>query len=318
MHRTAPRDILILMRPARWIWLLILLPGFALAQTIQEKIDVDLVNVYVSAMNDKGQFVKDLTADDFQLKEDGMVQTITHFTNFSLDASGNLGEKGVPLTVAFVIDTSASMGNTISRQQKIDIVRNAAFRLVDELREEDKVMLIAFSEYPDEVTPLTTDRKRFGQDLLFQGVKGGNTALLDSIYFAMEKMKDEWGRKIIVVCSDGEDTASYLKFDEVLSNLIASDITVLAFGTMALTSDSMRGRFILQKLAEASGGYAFFPTSLSALDKMMEQLRQGMRSQYSLAYRPGNAGQAGLWHKIELSCHHAGLKLRYRQGYFSK
>lgn len=319
MHGYMARDILIPMRPARWICLLLLLlPAAAPAQTLQEKVNVDLVNVYVSVMNDKGQFVTDLVADDFELKEDGVVQTITHFTNFSLEGADNLGEKGVPLTLAFVIDTSASMGNTISRQQKIDIVRNAAFRLVDELRDEDKVMLIAFSEYPDEVTPLTSDLKRFGQDLLFQGVKGGNTALLDSIYFAMEKMKDEWGRKIIVVCSDGEDTASYLKFDEVLSNLIASDITVLAFGTMALNSDSMRGRFILQKLAEASGGYAFFPTSLSALDKMMDQLRKGMRSQYSLAYRPANSGHSGAWHKIELKSRRSSLKLRYRAGYFSK
>lgn len=309
MNRNALRFVLALF---------FLLPVSAHAQSIQENLNVDLVNVYAGATDARGQFVKDLKATDFELFEDGVPQEITRFTNFSLEAADRLGEKDVPLTVAFVIDTSASMGDTIARQTKIDIVRSAAFRLVDELRDEDKVMLVAFNEYPDEVTPMTSDLKKFGQDLLFQGIKGGNTALLDSVYFAMEKMKDAWGRKIIVLCSDGEDTASFLKFDEVLSNLIASDVTVLAFGTMALTSDSMRGRFILEKLAAASGGYAFFPTNMKSLDQMMDQLRQGMRSQYSLAYKPSRDPKAGSWHKIELRCRRPALKLRYREGYFAR
>lgn len=289
------------------------------SQPVRESVSVDLVNVYVTAMDSKGKLVTDLKQSDLQLMEDGVPQEITHFTNFSLEGVEKLGEQGVPLTVAFVIDTSDSMGDAVAGHKKIDIVRSAAIRLSDELRDgEDSLMLIAFSEYPDEVTPLTTDRKQFTHDLLFQDIKGGNTALLDSIYFAMEKMKDVWGRKIIVVCSDGEDTASYLKFDEVLSNLIASDITVLAFGTMALNSSSMRGRFILEKLAAASGGYAFFPSSMKALDQVMEQLRQGMRSQYSLAYRPAREPQPGSWHKIVVKVLRPELKLRYREGYFAK
>lgn len=299
--------------------LLLICPDLAHSQSLRESVSVDLVNVYVTATDSKGRFIADLKADDLQLTEDGVPQEITHFTNFALDGGEKLGEQGVPLTVAFVIDTSASMGDAISGQEKIDIVRSAAIRLSDELREgEDSVMLIAFSEYPDQLTELTLNRKKFTQDLLFIDIKGGNTALLDSIYFAMEKMKDVWGRKIIVVCSDGEDTASYLRFDEVLSNLIASDITVLAFGTMALGSSSMRGRYILEKLAAASGGYAFFPSSLKALDSVMEQLRQGMRSQYSLAYRPVHEPAPGSWHKIGVKILRPGLKLRYREGYLAR
>ncbi|HSP05558.1 MAG TPA: VWA domain-containing protein, partial [Acidobacteriota bacterium] len=279
---------------------LLLSPALCFPQSVHENVNVDLVNVYVTATDSKGHFITDLKPSEIELTEDGVRQEITHFTNFAQDDPGRIGEKGVPLTVAFVIDTSSSMGDTISGQVKIDIVRSAALRLADELREEDRMMLVAFNEYPDEVTPLTADHKRFDQDLLFQSVKDSNTALLDSIYFAMDKMKDVWGRKIIVVCSDGEDTASYLKFDEVMSNLVASDITVLAFGTMALNSNSMRGRYILEKLATASGGYAFFPTSLKMLDQVMAQLREGMRSQYSLGYRPARDPEPGSWHKISV------------------
>lgn len=289
----------------------------AFAQEYTENLNVDIVNVYLTATDSKGNFIKTLTVDDFILKEDGAVQPITNFANFSNENSDKLGEKDVPLTVAFVIDSSESMSQQISGQQKLDIVKNAAFRLIDELKPEDQVMLVAFNEFTDEVTALTHDKKAFSKDLLFQGVKGGNTALLDSIYFAMNKIKDEWGRKVIVVCSDGEDTSSNLKLDEVISNLVASDIMVLAFGTMSLNSDSLRGRFILERIAAASGGYAFFPSSLKSLDEVMEKLRAGMRSQYSLGYKVPRSKMDGTWRKIQILCKKQGVKLRHREGYFA-
>jgi VWFA-related protein len=288
------------------------------AQTFYEKLSIDLVNVYLTATDTQGHFITDLTPHDFIVKEDGIEQSITNFANFSLDSSDKLGEKNVPLTLAFVIDSSNSMAQKIQGQQKLDIVKNAAFRLVDELKTDDKTMLIAFNNFTDEVTPLTSDLKTFRQDLLFQEVQGGETALLDSIYFAMDKIKNEWGRKIIVVCSDGEDTSSKLKLDEVLSNLVASDITVLSFGTMSLSSNSMRGRFILQKIAEASGGYAFFPSSLKSLEEIMEKLRAGMRSQYSLGYRVPREKLDGGWRKIQIVCRRSNIKLRHREGYFAQ
>ena len=141
--------------------------------------------------------------------------------------------------------------------------------------------------------------------------------MLDAIYFALQQMKNESGRKIIVVCSDGEDTSSKLKLDEIISNLVASDIMVLAFGTMALNSDSLRGRFILEKIAAASGGYAFFPSSLKKLDDVMEKLRAGMRSQYSLGYKVPRTKMDGTWRKIQIVCKKQGVKLRHREGYYA-
>jgi len=295
----------------------VLISFTVLAQEFTENLNVDIVNVYLTATDSKGNFVKTLTIDDFILKEDGVAQPLTNFANFSNESSDKLGEKDVPLTIAFVIDSSNSMADQISGQQKLDIVKNAAFRLIDELKPEDQVLLIAFNEFTDEVTPLTHDKKEFSHALLFQEVKGGDTALLDSIYFAMNKIKDQWGRKVIVVCSDGEDTSSKLKLDEIISNLVASDIMVLAFGTMALNSDSLRGRFILEKIAAASGGYAFFPSSLKQLDQVMEKLRAGMRSQYSLGYKVPRSKMDGSWRKIQIVCKKQGVKLRHREGYFA-
>ena len=285
------------------------------AQPVHEDMNVDLVNVYLSAVDSKGRFITDLRSDELILKENGAAQTISHFSNFTVGESDKIGEKDVPLTLALVLDNSESMSFTIQGTNKMDIVKNAAFRLLDELRSMDRAMLISFNDFPAEQTPLTSNTKRLSTDILFQDVEGGSTALLDSIYFALDKVKEEQGRKIIVVFSDGEDTASKLKLDEVISNLIASDVTVLAFGTMALGSGSVRGRYILEKLAEASGGYAFFPTSMRSLNEVMEKLRAGMRSQYSLGYKPLHGKRDGAWRTIEISCKRPGVKLRYRKGY---
>ena len=290
-------------------------PLFCWTQTVHEDMSVEIVNVYLSAVDSKGRFITDLRSDELVLRENGETQKISHFSNFTIGESDKIGEKDVPLTLALVLDNSESMSSEIHGTNKMDIVKNAAFRLLDELRAIDRATLISFNDLPAEQTPLTSNRKRLSTDLLFQGVEGGYTALLDSIYFALDKVKEEQGRKIIVVFSDGEDTSSKLKLDEVVSNLVASDVTVLAFGTMALGSKSVRGRYILEKLAEASGGYAFFPTSLKALNEVMEKLRAGMRSQYSLGYQPLNGRRDGSWRTIEISCKRPGVKLRYRKGY---
>ena len=285
------------------------------SQNIRETIKVDLVNVYLSATDSKGHFITDLKPEELILKENGTAQSITHFSNFASEQSDKLGEKDVPLTLALVIDKSESMSAEIQGTNKLDIVKNAAFRLLDELRANDRMTLISFNDMPAEETPLISDKKRISTAILFQSIEGGYTSLLDSVYFAMDKLKDQQGRKIIVVFSDGEDTASHLKLDEVISNLVASDVTVLAFGTMALGSNSLRGRYILEKLAEASGGYAFFPTSLRALNEVMEKLRAGMRSQYSLGYKPISVKTNVSWREIDITCKRPGVKLRYRKGY---
>ncbi len=282
---------------------------------MQETVRVDLVNVYLSATDSKGHFITDLKPDELILKENGTAQSITHFSNFANEQSDKLGEKDVPLTLALVIDKSESMSSEVQGTNKLDIVKNAAFRLLDELRANDRMTLISFNDMPAEETALISDKKKISTAILFQSVEGGYTALLDSIYFAMDKLKGQQGRKIIVVFSDGEDTSSKLRLDEVISNLVASDVTVLAFGTMSLGNNPLRGRYILEKLAEASGGYAFFPTSLRSLNDVMEKLRAGMRSQYSLGYKPMTRRNVVAWREIDITCKRPGVKLRYRKGY---
>jgi VWFA-related protein len=299
------------------LFLILVSPYTYTEEEFKAKVDVDIVNVYLSAVDPKNQFVIDLKPEEIVLREDGVLQKITNFASFA-GLGDTLSEPGIPLTVAYVMDVSSSMGVAVHGTRKIDIVKNAAFKLSEELHPEDQMLLVAFNDTPDEVSALSHDMDRFKKNLLFTEVIEGNTALLDAIYFGLDKLKGSWGRKIIIVCSDGEDTASYLRLDEVLSNLIASDVTLLAFGTTGLGSSSMRGRYILEKLAEASGGYAFFPDNLKQIDGMIQKLRQGMRNQYSIGYRPLRNNMDGSWRKIQISCSRPKIKLRYRQGYYAK
>src|SRR5688500_15763430 len=131
-------------------FLSVLFAVYSSAQDVHEDMDVNLVNVYLSATDSNGQFIKDLKAGELLLKENGTPQNISHFSNFTLDESNKIGEKDVPLTLAFVIDKSESMSMDIQGTNKMDIVKNAAFRMLDELRSVDRAMLISFNDMPSE------------------------------------------------------------------------------------------------------------------------------------------------------------------------
>src|SRR3990172_975002 len=133
------------------VFSMVVLPSVrVLAQQFHEDVAVERVNVYLTAIDKKGQFVTDLKPDELVIKENGVVQAVTNFANLSLQSNDPLGEKDVPITVAFLIDSSESMSAGIQRYTKIDIVKNASFRLLDELREQDQMMLISFNEMPTE------------------------------------------------------------------------------------------------------------------------------------------------------------------------
>src|SRR5688572_18132038 len=117
----------------RFSFLILLFATLCSAQNVHEDLDVNLVNVYLSAMDSKGRFITDLKPGELTLRENGAPQNISHFSNFTLDESKKIGEKDVPLTLAFVIDKSESMSMDIQGTNKMDIVKNAAFRMLDEL-----------------------------------------------------------------------------------------------------------------------------------------------------------------------------------------
>ena len=286
---------------------------------IHEEIQVDLVNVYLTATDSKGAFVTDLKQGELTLKEDGVPQQISNFA-----ISSHTTE---PLTVVILIDTSLSMNEEFQNLKKIEMAKKGAVLLINQLKGEDKMLLIRFSDAPSDAIGLVSQKDWMKDVVRSIKTDNGLTALLDAVNLAIDSLKNVVGQKVIFICSDGEDTASKHTTQEILESLKnTTDLTVVTLGINAFqasrdseTGQTLRdGRTLLQSMADNTGGYAFFPKDLKELDRVMTMLKSLIGSQYSLGYHPTNLSPDDAWKKIEISCSRPGVTLRYRTGYSSK
>lgn len=306
------------MRNFSTLLLLLLLSLPASPAEFQETLSVEVVQVYLSALDSDRRFVTNLQPEDFIVKEDGEVQEILDFTNFSTQGYGN-SEEALPLTIAFSMDISGSMsGLSKNKVRKIDLAKKAALELVAELQPKDQMTVYGFHYLPKVIVPLTSDPVLIKQKLKNQQPVAEETALFDSLHIIVDQLKKEGGRKIIVVGSDGVDTSSHISFESLLQNLRTSDVTILAFGMGSSDPKTPDKRYVLEKLAEASGGYAFFPESDRDLNQIMQTIRRIIRSQYSIWYRSNNEQSGEPWREINVSCKRGDVELRYRNGYYTQ
>ncbi len=288
---------------------------------LEERVEVDLVDLTITATNGDGNFITNLRSNEISLSEDGVLQEITRFDNFA-------GEKGeVPLNLAFMIDNSGSMVDEIEGLMKIDMARESGLMLLNELGPLDKMMAVSFDDVP-KITSLTPDRNLIGETMRATKVRFGPTALFDAMITTIDHLNAEFGRKVLVVCSDGLDNTSRHRIDDVLEKMKGSpELTVVVLGTVA--TDRMvglyrtvvvaqKGQDILQKMADQTAGYAFFPKSLKDVDRMRELIRSFVKSQYSMAYRSTNRKTDSTWRNIKIACKRKGVTLRYRNGYFAR
>jgi Ca-activated chloride channel homolog len=294
---------------------------------LEESVNVDLVETYVSAVDGKGNPVIDLNADDFEIKEDGIKQSISYFTRI-LDE-----ESQIPLTLAFLLDTSGSMSKG-DKIQRIDIARQFAGFLIKELKPADQMRVYAFDNVYRGLTPMTSDLSLVQQNLAavqIDTVGSPGTALLASVDLTIEQLESYFGRKIIVLCSDGQNTIAGPSPESLIEKLKKRDITVISLATITKeeleevdTGVNMRyqlpkevkdGRQLMKDLAQETGGSAFFPKNVSGLSETIEKIRSLIRSQYAIAYKPQNETNHD-WRKIEVKCKRSGVKLNYRKGYY--
>jgi VWFA-related protein len=290
----------------------ILIASGSIAQeSFREDVQVTLVSLYVTALNDAGEVQTGLTADDFVITEDSFPQTISSFS---------AGSEDVPLTVAFLIDNSGSM-----TRDDLEMARSAGLLLLNEMKSEDKMFLIAFRQDTSSLVEPTFDTKKLENMLLSMKPRYGNTALYDAISLTAEKLNHELGRKVLILFSDGQDNSSSKRFNDLLAGVAGlSDITVLSIGTLFHTSEASRfvafqeykkGREALEKLADVTGGAAVFPETRASMEKSLSDFRNLIRKQYTLGYYPTNNARDGSWRQIRIECKRKGIKLSYRKGY---
>jgi Ca-activated chloride channel family protein len=266
---------------------------------------VDLVTVGVTVVDRKGSLVTDLTGKDFQVFEDGKAQTVTHFTRGLGDGEGTAAHLGL------MLDTSASM------ERDLKLARSAAIRFLNMVPEAEDITLVDFdtevriTRYPQRDFARLVERIRMRKP-------DGWTALYDALGVYLDGASRQSGRTILVMYTDGADSRSQLRFGDLLDLLKASHVTVYAVGLVERTGRmrsevSMR----LQQMAQATGGQAFFPSSLDDLDKSYEQVLAEIRAQYQLGYTSTNAALDGSWREVEIKVLRPDVRLRSRKGYFA-
>jgi VWFA-related protein len=257
-------------------------------------------------MDRKGKLVTDLDKSNLKLYEDNKLQTITNFSR----------ETDLPLTIALVIDTSTSIRERFKFEQEAAI--DFLYRTLRPKK--DKSLLVTFDSAIELVQDYT-DNPEVLSKAIRQIRPGGGTKMLDAIYLAcQEKLKSELGRKILILISDGDDNLSLETLASTLEMAQKSDVAIFAISTnssgfFAITAP--KADKILKRLAEETGGRAFFPFKAEDLSASFQDIGAELRSQYSLAYRSSNPGRDGSFRSIKIETDRKNLKVKARKGYYA-
>lgn len=267
--------------------------------------EVALVNLVFTATDRKGRVVEGLGPEDFELFEDGKAQRIEYFSDPGKGSD-------VPLTIALLVDTSGSV------RQRLEYEKEAAARFFREILRPDRdlALVIQFDSEVNLVQDFTQD-----PEALYRALDslraGNNTALYDAVYLAAEeKLKAEAGRKVVVVITDGADTASLVKKETAIEAAQKNDILIYGIGVQG-------GRFrtdfgVLQKFARETGGEFFSPkASGEEIRDAFSSIQRDIRGHYSLGYTPSNRLRDGAFRKIELRSKRSGVRVRTRSGYYA-
>ncbi|MEP6915566.1 MAG: VWA domain-containing protein [Acidobacteriota bacterium] len=233
-----------------------------------------------------------LTALDFELRDDGVVQTVT-----VMDVTD------VPVNAVLALDTSASIAGT----RQVDLVA-ASYAFLDGLKAADRAALTTFSHAVAPRIPLTSDIPVVRAELR-RIVPSGRTAVLDGVYVALVTTLSEPGRSLVVVCTDGADTSSWLQAEEVLESAKRSNAVIYA-----VTAADARRSSSLDDLTDATGGQVLQVKSSADLRGAFQKILQQFRSRYTLTYSPEGV-PAGGFHRLDVRAKRRGLNVRARQGY---
>lgn len=303
--------------------LLLCLPGLVAAQQPAAdsaapalfRSSASLVPLNVTVTDTSRQFVKGLTAADFSIFEDGVLQDVRFF-----DASDT------PVDLIVLIDTSSSMTD------KMAIVHEAAIGFLRTMRDGDRGAVVAFADGVDVVQPLTSDRQVLEAGVRRTAARGA-TSMHNALYIALKQfgraasVQDEIRRQAIAVLSDGEDTSSLISFDDVLEVARKSGVSIYP---IVLQSRSAAGRAVspvarrsysdaeysMRVLAQETGAQAFFPEQATDLKGVYATIAQELSSQYSIAYSPANGLADGRFRRVLVRvASRPELKLRTRTGY---
>jgi VWFA-related protein len=275
--------------------LLLVLSAAASAQTL--RLDVQVVEVYVSASDGSRRPVTNLKADDFRILEEGVPQTVQVFE-----------PQTTAMTVALIIDTTGSMVTDLPK------VKNSVSRLLTSLKPSDKVGLFTFANRLTPLSPITTDRK-VTLDALLKVRAAGNTALYDSLAQLSRELSPISGKKSILLFTDGDDNASTLTLDASLQQVRRAGVPIytMLYGRALTDSVVFKG---LAEISSSTGGSTFKIRDADELSKVFQQIGNDLQFLYLLAYQ-SSVHTEGSWRSLSVSLPaQPKIKLKSKEGYW--
>jgi Ca-activated chloride channel family protein len=273
------------------------------------RVDVNLVNVFVTVTDDHGSPVAGLQKENFVLKEDDHEQKIAVFDR----------ESALPLSIALAVDTSLTTHHDLPLEQAS--AKRFAHAIV---RPIDGLSVYGFSEDVHEATPgYTSDLRRIdeGIDHLRPGAA---TAFYDAVYLVSRALDRRKGRKVIVMITDGDDTWSKFTYNEALRAAVEAEAIVYSIIIVPIENSAGRetgGEHALIQLSEDTGGKYYYATSAEQLEAAFHKISDELRTQYLLAYYPSQQTSFSEFRRIEVKV--AGVpaagayRVRQRAGYYT-
>ena len=273
---------------------------------------VDLVALNVTVTDENDRYVTDIDVEGFQLFEDGAQQEVTFFTRTQL-----------PIALALLMDTSASMADRMSTAQE------AAIGFAERLRTQDLASIIDFDSRVDILHEFTNSLDAL-TSAIRQTSAGGSTSLYNAIYISLKELakigaaataEEEIRRQAIVMLSDGEDTSSLVGFEEVLELAKRSNTIIYSIGLRSRDIRTRRGfreaDFVLRQLAQETGGRTFFPEQVEDLPEIYQRISDELSSQYTLGYVSKNPIRDGRWRRVVVRVDRPNVGARTKQGYYA-
>lgn len=273
-------------------------------------VNVELVNVTATVLDDQGKYLDGLKLENFKVFEDGEEQKISFFSH----------DLRVPISVGVLIDSSGSMRHKL--QQALQTVREIALALSPQ----DEMFVVQFASDVEMRRHFTSNMQDVQKSL--RDIKaGGETAAYDAIQAGMEEMKlAKNNKKILLLVTDGFDTKSHINSTQVEDILKRSEVLVYAIGIDDDDEDPLVLRrtryhiyhYMLGRLTSVSGGRAFrlFTGRNYALNSLAQVLLEELHQQYTLSYYPTSLPDKTTWRQVDVKVNKPGSQIRHRTGYY--
>lgn len=264
-------------------------------------IEVEAVEVPITVVDRQGRPVEGLTQADFEVLEDGVAQEISHFSL----------QSDMPVRLGLVLDTSGSMEKTLPEVQRVvlSFLRNL-------LRARDRAFVLAFSDRPALIEGFTADFQALERALIALRADR-ETALYDALVYGLFQFSGVRGRKAMIVLSDGKDNASRMNFDRAMDYAARAGATVYTIG-IDLSIVELKTRSQLTRLANATGGQAFFLPREADLSPITAQIDRELRTQYLIAYTSNSENPRDQFRRVTVRVKRPDLDVRTVAGYFPR